>query len=335
MCCHYAEDGITERQERVFFKRDHMTTPAFVCVCLVRVWFTGANTRDGDALISRPASFLPPSRRERFLGQWSFTCEMPLARQSSGIKSVKRDFTSNNEPSSSRTTVVQRAPLRNTGVTNGRSLTDQEKRLKAIQDALRGMPDADEPTIVGAGHKRAAPSVIAAPGPAKRRQLPSSWSQESSQPQKPSRMAAAASFNRQLETVTEITAASGHKSSARPAAVFLSQEQTHILKLVEQGESLFYTGSAGQCILCCIHLYRPTTSHAGTGKSVLLREIIKVLKKKYAISADSVAVTASTGRRANLESISDPDVDCHGRHRCLQHRRRDSPLICWHRHRCR
>jgi len=33
----------------------------------------------------------------------------------------------------------------------------------------------------------------------------------------------------------------------------------------------------------------------GTGKSVLLREIIKALRKKYATAPDAVAVTASTG----------------------------------------
>lgn len=33
----------------------------------------------------------------------------------------------------------------------------------------------------------------------------------------------------------------------------------------------------------------------GTGKSVLLREIIKTLRKKYVKSHDAVAVTASTG----------------------------------------
>ena len=35
--------------------------------------------------------------------------------------------------------------------------------------------------------------------------------------------------------------------------------------------------------------------HAGTGKSVLLREIIKVLRKKYTKATDAVAITASTG----------------------------------------
>ena len=49
------------------------------------------------------------------------------------------------------------------------------------------------------------------------------------------------------------------------------------MKLAQEGKSLFYTGSAG------------------TGKSVLLREIIKVLRKKYVSIPDAVAVTASTG----------------------------------------
>ncbi|KAJ7711439.1 PIF1-like helicase-domain-containing protein [Mycena metata] len=65
--------------------------------------------------------------------------------------------------------------------------------------------------------------------------------------------------------------------SKKVSAVFLSQEQTKILKLVQEGNSVFYTGSAG------------------TGKSVLLREIIKTLRKKHSRAADAVAITASTG----------------------------------------
>ncbi|KIJ55800.1 hypothetical protein M422DRAFT_151421 [Sphaerobolus stellatus SS14] len=59
--------------------------------------------------------------------------------------------------------------------------------------------------------------------------------------------------------------------------IFLSNEQQQILKLVEEGNNVFFTGSAG------------------TGKSVLLREIITLLRKKYKTSPDAVAVTASTG----------------------------------------
>lgn len=59
--------------------------------------------------------------------------------------------------------------------------------------------------------------------------------------------------------------------------ITLSYEQSQILKLVQEGKNIFFTGSAG------------------TGKSVLLREIIKALRKKHAKSADAVAITASTG----------------------------------------
>lgn len=70
-------------------------------------------------------------------------------------------------------------------------------------------------------------------------------------------------------------------SCKRPARVFLSEEQQHVVELVtEHKKSVFFTGSAG------------------TGKSVLMREIITSLRKKYVKEADRVAVTASTGLAA-------------------------------------
>ena len=67
----------------------------------------------------------------------------------------------------------------------------------------------------------------------------------------------------------------------RPAKVFLSDEQQHVLELViEKKRSVFFTGSAG------------------TGKSVLMREIIASLRKKFQREPDRVAVTASTGLAA-------------------------------------
>ena len=63
--------------------------------------------------------------------------------------------------------------------------------------------------------------------------------------------------------------------------VFMSDEQMSVLNLIaEQKKSVFFTGSAG------------------TGKSVLLREIIKVLRNKNKKEVDRVAVTASTGLAA-------------------------------------
>ena len=65
------------------------------------------------------------------------------------------------------------------------------------------------------------------------------------------------------------------------ARVFLSDEQKQVLQLVaDRQKSVFFTGSAG------------------TGKSVLLREAIKVLRDKYKREPDRVAVTASTGLAA-------------------------------------
>ncbi|RXK41952.1 hypothetical protein M231_00673 [Tremella mesenterica] len=60
--------------------------------------------------------------------------------------------------------------------------------------------------------------------------------------------------------------------------IVLSTEQQKVLSLVvAEGKNIFFTGSAG------------------TGKSVLLREIIKSLRKKYVTTPDAVAIAASTG----------------------------------------
>lgn len=79
-----------------------------------------------------------------------------------------------------------------------------------------------------------------------------------------------------------------HKPKSKLASLFLSDEQRHVLDAVVQGgKSMFFTGSAG------------------TGKSVLMREIIKKLRDKYRREPDRVAVTASTGLAAcNIEGVT-------------------------------
>lgn len=82
-------------------------------------------------------------------------------------------------------------------------------------------------------------------------------------------------------TEEDKAAAISKKKKSQVHKVFLSDEQQHVLNLVvEQKKSVFFTGSAG------------------TGKSVLLREIISSLRKKYTREQDRVAVTASTGLAA-------------------------------------
>lgn len=72
----------------------------------------------------------------------------------------------------------------------------------------------------------------------------------------------------------------------RVEALVLSEEQQHIVDIVKRGRSLFYTGSAG------------------TGKSVLLKSLIKTLKNMYPGQGE-VAVTASTGLAAvNIGGIT-------------------------------
>ncbi|EAU33931.1 DNA repair and recombination protein pif1, mitochondrial precursor [Aspergillus terreus NIH2624] len=72
-----------------------------------------------------------------------------------------------------------------------------------------------------------------------------------------------------------------HPARPKIASLFLSDEQRHVLDaVVQHGKSIFFTGSAG------------------TGKSVLMREIIKKLRDKYRKEPDRVAVTASTGLAA-------------------------------------
>ncbi|KAJ5497090.1 DNA helicase PIF1 ATP-dependent [Penicillium fimorum] len=69
--------------------------------------------------------------------------------------------------------------------------------------------------------------------------------------------------------------------NSKIATVFLSDEQRAVLDaVVDRGKSMFFTGSAG------------------TGKSVLMREIIAKLRNKYRKEPDRIAVTASTGLAA-------------------------------------
>jgi ATP-dependent DNA helicase PIF1 len=83
-------------------------------------------------------------------------------------------------------------------------------------------------------------------------------------------------------------AAAKEKITPKVPGVFLSDEQRGVVEaVVDRGKSIFFTGSAG------------------TGKSVLMREIIKKLRIKYKREPDRIAVTASTGLAAcNIEGVT-------------------------------
>ena len=133
------------------------------------------------------------------------------------------------------------------------------------------------------------------------------------------------------------------KPAQRPATISLSDEQKYVLELVMEGTNVFYTGSAGvsgfpqlpyagcrsyhclsstPCVerqsfvwgvrfeltvsaYICILSSRNADLRLGTGKSVLLREIIKSLHKKLVKMPDAVAVTASTGIYTRLSILGD------------------------------
>lgn len=94
------------------------------------------------------------------------------------------------------------------------------------------------------------------------------------------------------------------KKTGKLNSVFLSPEQQQVLAMVvDQGKSVFFTGSAGKYLkMDKIYVKRDLTQRfrlvIGTGKSVLLREIIAQFRRKYAGKEDSIAVTASTGMAA-------------------------------------
>ena len=96
--------------------------------------------------------------------------------------------------------------------------------------------------------------------------------------------------NRKLVRDVEVDAPANVTSTKAKIlpGVFLSDEQRKVSTLVAEGKkSVFFTGSAG------------------TGKSVLLREIIHNLRTKYKREPDRVAVTASTGLAAcNIEGVT-------------------------------
>ena len=166
----------------------------------------------------------------------------------SGLRSIKRDFSSNSIPSSSQDTTTSPQSSKRTFQ---RTTSGMEQRLRDIQAALdeaasqkshATIPPVTQPTPQPS-QKRPPPSTEQPA--AKRRQLPSSWS-ENIGPQVSVQSRSSATFQKGPKSTSSSSRSSGKPPSSKSTGVFLSDEQTHILKLVEEGQSVFYTGSAGK-----------------------------------------------------------------------------------------
>lgn len=167
----------------------------------------------------------------------------------SGLRTIKRDYSSTSMMSSSSQPIDVDSEIDwpPTPPQPTRALTGAEKRLKDIQDALSGKSSepATRPLSNPSQFANKRPNPTSSSQyepPAKKRQLPNTWSEPMLPP---SKQAIASSASSKAKSLV-IPAAATSKASSKPAKVFLSQEQTQILKLVGEGHSVFYTGSAGE-----------------------------------------------------------------------------------------
>ncbi|THV05562.1 hypothetical protein K435DRAFT_790078 [Dendrothele bispora CBS 962.96] len=208
----------------------------------------------------------------------------------SGLRTVTRDFSQNT--SSSQSGVRHEPYDASISQAQAKATEAKRQRLKLIQDALAAASSSNSTTQPVNTQKPLSesrtfnkrpsdPSLpfgdfdATEPPVKKKRELPPGWKENEAKTSKgvvTSRLVPGMKSTI-IQEIPEARADTRTKSGK----VLLSQEQTQILELVESGKSLFYTGSAG------------------TGKSVLLREIIKTLKRKFGKNSDVIAITASTG----------------------------------------
>lgn len=169
----------------------------------------------------------------------------------SGLRSVKRDFSSKSFPSGSQGSTTGNAsaiPWEATPPKKERS--GLSERLRHIQEGIDASLRASE-SALGASQSTSFSQPLKRPAssqvpPAKRRQLPDSWNDEQSYPSGAKRRSFGTERSANSEsTVVPAKVAAG--APTKPGAVDLSAEQKHILQLVQDGQSLFYTGSAGEC----------------------------------------------------------------------------------------
>lgn len=190
----------------------------------------------------------------------------------SGLGSLRRDWSqSSQQPQSSQEVAIPWEPTQKPKKEEARPLTGTEKRLRDIQRALEEIQNNKPAAPLAPSrvpNKRPSNEGVeaGATGAKKRRVLP--WENDAMSSKSGfGNDSIAQSDNRRSRSIKPTPAPVAPSSSTTPtasngksskvAAVFLSQEQTHILQLAQEGNSLFYTGSAGE--YSC-HIRFPATS---------------------------------------------------------------------------
>lgn len=179
----------------------------------------------------------------------------------SGLRTVKRDFSSNSIPTSSQDSQYSGSdpsaiPWSQSQTAPRKNIEGMSQRLKDIQEALKESTVSSQDALSSSQKARAASGSLNLPA---KRKLPPSWNEpDASAPKAKSRtFGTARSANTNSITVP---AAETSRSGGKPGKVVLSAEQTHILNLAKEGKSLFYTGSAGEYSA----LLRPTLQAAAS-----------------------------------------------------------------------
>lgn len=163
----------------------------------------------------------------------------------SGLRTVKRDWSASSKTDSDGSQDF---------------LDARARRLRNIQ---AGLDEREQPTLpstssqhlsnlnslhIASRSKRPPSPPIQQPA-AKKRTLPSTWEQDvytsSSNFLKTAARIPSATGSTTKTASTGVSATKAAAPSAQTDGVFLSQEQKQILRLVELGKSIFFTGSAG------------------------------------------------------------------------------------------
>ena len=178
----------------------------------------------------------------------SLSSTTTMSKSQSGLGTIKRDWsiTSANAPKSSQEIAWDPTPPKPVQP----ELSGREKRLRDIQNALGAR---STPAVMQPQQKRPSDSFDASdavPPAKKKRQLPPGYGDDDDYD--PAARAAHFASSSRSSALAKSTY-TAPPPSKKMASVFLSQEQTQILKLAQEGKSLFYTGSAGKYhVLFCL-----------------------------------------------------------------------------------